>query len=203
VKKYVNASQEKQQAATARLAQELHAPKLNTPLGRPNVDYICAADPDRTLGSVFSQYAEGGQASSAAATANATTTTSAQDEDAQALAILEGPTQWTPLDESSGYQVEGRAEIEMTVAEAVMNELRDRDEAAQVLPDGVSMDVFERLLSKALITIHDEFECNALLFCAQSKVVKPDDTVDNVDWVVTFLPEGQSKEAYLQAHRRE
>lgn len=70
-------------------------------------------------------------------------------------------------------------------------------------PDGVSLEVFERLPPKALITVHDArgWDCGSRVFCSHDKVVKPDDTVDNVARVVTFLPGGESKQACLGAHR--
>lgn len=101
------------------------------------------------------------------------------------------------LDESSGYQVGSQAEIETTVADAVMNYLRSQKEVVKVVPDGVSLEVFERLPPKALITVHDArgWGCGSHVFCPHDKVVKPDDTVDNVARVVTFLPGGESKQA--------
>lgn len=107
------------------------------------------------------------------------------------------------LDESSGYQVGSQAEIETTVADAVMNYLRSQKEVVKVVPDGVSLEVFERLPPKALITVHDArgWDCGSHVFCPHDKVVKPDDTVDNVARVVTFLPGGESKQACLGAHR--
>jgi hypothetical protein len=47
---FLNASREAQDEAVSRLAGELHAPEADTPLGRPNVNYICANNATETLG---------------------------------------------------------------------------------------------------------------------------------------------------------
>lgn len=49
-KDYLNASAVDQDEAVSRIAGELNAPNSVTPLGRPNIDYQCANDPDMTLG---------------------------------------------------------------------------------------------------------------------------------------------------------
>lgn len=41
-----------QNAAIARVSDELGAGGALTPLGRPNIDFLCANDQDRTLGDV-------------------------------------------------------------------------------------------------------------------------------------------------------
>ena len=56
---FMDASSEDQDRAVSRLAVEFRAPDAVTPLGRPNVDYLCAANPDRTLGDAVR--ATGGQ----------------------------------------------------------------------------------------------------------------------------------------------
>lgn len=45
-----NASSQDQDAAVSKIAGQLHAGNAVTPLGRPNVSYICANSPTTTLG---------------------------------------------------------------------------------------------------------------------------------------------------------
>jgi hypothetical protein len=47
---FLQASYEDQNAAIARVADELGTENSLTPLGRPNIDYLCTGDQDRTLG---------------------------------------------------------------------------------------------------------------------------------------------------------
>jgi hypothetical protein len=47
---FLGASEQEQNEAVSRLAGQLHAPDADTPLGRPNVNYICASDSRATLG---------------------------------------------------------------------------------------------------------------------------------------------------------
>jgi hypothetical protein len=47
---FLNASEADQNAAVSKLAGELHAPEAATPLGRPNINYLCASDPRLSLG---------------------------------------------------------------------------------------------------------------------------------------------------------
>lgn len=49
---YMDASRSAQNDAVSKLAGELNAPSAVTPLGRPNIDYLCAGHPEWTLGDV-------------------------------------------------------------------------------------------------------------------------------------------------------
>jgi hypothetical protein len=49
-KDFNNASLQDQDAAVSKIAGQLHAGNAVTPLGRPNVSYICANSPTTTLG---------------------------------------------------------------------------------------------------------------------------------------------------------
>lgn len=49
-KDFLNASVEDQDQAVSSIAGDLEAANAVTPLGRPNVNYLCANDPDKTLG---------------------------------------------------------------------------------------------------------------------------------------------------------
>jgi hypothetical protein len=49
-KDFNNASPQDQEAAVNKIAGQLHAGNAVTPLGRPNVSYICANSPSTTLG---------------------------------------------------------------------------------------------------------------------------------------------------------
>jgi hypothetical protein len=52
---YLNASSQDQNAAVDSIAGQLHASNAVTPLGRPNIDYLCAQEPTATLGQVIQQ----------------------------------------------------------------------------------------------------------------------------------------------------
>jgi hypothetical protein len=47
---FMNASPQAQDEAVSKVASQLDAPNAVTPLGRPNVDYLCASEPAWTLG---------------------------------------------------------------------------------------------------------------------------------------------------------
>ena len=47
---FMAADQNERYEAVTQLSSELDAPSAATPLGRPNVDFICAGNPDTTLG---------------------------------------------------------------------------------------------------------------------------------------------------------
>jgi len=49
-KDFNNASAQEQDSAVSKIAGELRAGNAVTPLGRPNVSYICANSPTTTLG---------------------------------------------------------------------------------------------------------------------------------------------------------
>lgn len=49
-KDFLHASPSDQDAAVSKVASDLHAANAVTPLGRPNINYICAGNPDTTLG---------------------------------------------------------------------------------------------------------------------------------------------------------
>jgi hypothetical protein len=49
-REFLQAAREEQDAAIARIADEIGARDALTPLGRPNIDYLCSRDQDRTLG---------------------------------------------------------------------------------------------------------------------------------------------------------
>lgn len=47
---FLHASQADQDAAVSKVASDMRAGNAVTPLGRPNINYICANSPDKTLG---------------------------------------------------------------------------------------------------------------------------------------------------------
>jgi len=47
---FLQAPADEQNAAIARVADEQGTNNALTPLGRPNIDYLCSGDQDRTLG---------------------------------------------------------------------------------------------------------------------------------------------------------
>ncbi|HMS71741.1 MAG TPA: hypothetical protein PKB03_01785 [Baekduia sp.] len=47
---FLQASADEQNKAIAQVADELGTQNALTPLGRPNIDYLCSNDQDRTLG---------------------------------------------------------------------------------------------------------------------------------------------------------
>lgn len=47
---FLQATRDDQNAAIARVADEVGARDALTPLGRPNIDYLCSQDQDLTLG---------------------------------------------------------------------------------------------------------------------------------------------------------
>lgn len=49
-KDFLNASAQDQDEAVNKVAADMHAGNAVTPLGRPNISYICANNPDTTLG---------------------------------------------------------------------------------------------------------------------------------------------------------
>jgi hypothetical protein len=201
---YVQAAPEEQAGAVLRLAQELQAPRLATPLGRPSVDFACASDADRTLGSVFSQYA-GGNAPASVADDPASDADGAASETEQALESLRNDQRsgFVPEAESSGFQIDGSADAPMTLRDAIVTRVRVWLENYQALPEGVSLETFESLLPKALITATDQPGCShSKRFCAETRIAKPDEEVENVNWVVTFLPSGVSRQSYFRARTR-
>jgi hypothetical protein len=52
---YLNASSQDQNDAVESIAGQLHAGNAVTPLGRPNIDYLCTQEPTATLGHVIQQ----------------------------------------------------------------------------------------------------------------------------------------------------
>lgn len=52
---FLNAAPQDQDTAVSKLAGDLHAPDAVTPLGRPNVNYMCANEPNMTLGDAISK----------------------------------------------------------------------------------------------------------------------------------------------------
>jgi hypothetical protein len=50
---FLAASPEDQQQTISKLSSEFDTPELTTPLGEPNVAYVCASSPDMTLEEVF------------------------------------------------------------------------------------------------------------------------------------------------------
>lgn len=50
---FMNASPEDQSEAISKLSSEFDAPETATPLGAPNVSYVCAQEPEETLGEYF------------------------------------------------------------------------------------------------------------------------------------------------------
>lgn len=54
-REFLQAPLDEQNAAVARVADEVGAQDAVTPLGRPNVDYLCAQDQDMTLGEAVRQ----------------------------------------------------------------------------------------------------------------------------------------------------
>lgn len=51
-REFLQAPAEEQNAAVARVSDELGTRNGLTPLGRPNINYLCSRDQDRTLGEV-------------------------------------------------------------------------------------------------------------------------------------------------------
>lgn len=51
---FMNAAPQDQDAAVSSLAGQLHAPSADTPLGRPNVNYLCSDNPTMSLGDAVS-----------------------------------------------------------------------------------------------------------------------------------------------------
>ncbi|HET6505853.1 MAG TPA: hypothetical protein VFG42_03620 [Baekduia sp.] len=47
---FLKAGQQQQDEGVSSVAADLHAGNAVTPLGRPNINYICANHPDMTLG---------------------------------------------------------------------------------------------------------------------------------------------------------
>jgi hypothetical protein len=47
---FLQATPQDQDAAVSQVASDLRAGNALTPLGRPNIDYLCANDPTMTLG---------------------------------------------------------------------------------------------------------------------------------------------------------
>ena len=54
-KEFLKASQQDQDAIVTKLAEQYKKPDFVTPLGRPEVPYYCTANPDSTLGQLFSK----------------------------------------------------------------------------------------------------------------------------------------------------
>ena len=54
---FMNASPQDQDQAVSQLAGQLHAPDTVTPLGRPNIAYLCTNEPNNTLGWAISHTA--------------------------------------------------------------------------------------------------------------------------------------------------
>lgn len=50
---FLAASPEDQQQTISKLSSEFETPELTTPLGEPNVGYVCASSPEMTLEEVF------------------------------------------------------------------------------------------------------------------------------------------------------
>jgi hypothetical protein len=50
---FLNASASEQDSAVNKIAADLHAGNAVTPLGRPNISYLCANAPDMTLGTAI------------------------------------------------------------------------------------------------------------------------------------------------------
>lgn len=49
---FLQAAGDDQNSAIARIADDIGARNALTPLGRPNIDYLCSNNQDRTLGEV-------------------------------------------------------------------------------------------------------------------------------------------------------
>ena len=54
-KDFLNASQSEQVSAIDKIAAQENAPNATTPLGMPNISYLCAGDPSQTLGWAIQQ----------------------------------------------------------------------------------------------------------------------------------------------------
>jgi hypothetical protein len=52
---FLHATQAAQDVAVSSIASDLHAANAVTPLGRPNINYICASSPETTLGEAIRQ----------------------------------------------------------------------------------------------------------------------------------------------------
>jgi hypothetical protein len=54
----MGASPEEQAEAISQLSSEFETPSLATPLGSPNVSYVCSSQPDTSLGEYFERVSE-------------------------------------------------------------------------------------------------------------------------------------------------
>lgn len=54
-REFLQAPRDEQDAAIARVSDDIDARNALTPLGRPNIDYLCSQDQDKTLGKVVEQ----------------------------------------------------------------------------------------------------------------------------------------------------
>lgn len=59
---FLSASPEDQEQTISKLSSQFETPELTTPLGEPNVAYVCSSSPEMSLEEVFqrSHEAEGG-----------------------------------------------------------------------------------------------------------------------------------------------
>jgi hypothetical protein len=199
---YNSASPEAQTVAVNKLAQELNAPNA-AGVGQPNIGNACERSPDSTLGTVVSRYRPADQRPRVSSSDDGVP----DIDDTAALRLLATDARTPPRLESTGFQLDSVGPTGGgTARELITEKVANISRQANVLPDGVTLDAFSRLLDKALITQTppDEYGgAPSCLFC-HMQVMTPDEQVkDYYSWVVTFPPEGESPDQYLAKLRAE
>jgi hypothetical protein len=175
---YVKASPADKDTAVSKIAQDLNAPKA-AGLGRPNIDNACVQSPSTTLGTVISRYRPADEAPNAS---SSETGVQAIDDTA-AYALLRG------------FQLDSAGLASGTARDLITAKVAQLSEQAHILPDGVTLEAFSRLLDKALITVvppGDYGEASNKPFC-NGRTLSPTEVINNSSWVVTFPAEGDSK----------
>lgn len=180
---YAEATPDERDIAVTKLAQDLNAPKA-AGLGRPNIDNACVRSPNSTLGTVISRYRPADEEPNVPSAETGVEET----DDATALAQLRG------------FQFDSAGLSSGTARELITAKMAELSDQANILPDGVTLDTFSRLVDEALIQVvpaGDYGTPSNRPFC-DSTTVSPDDRIENSSWVVTFPVEGDSKEDALR-----
>jgi hypothetical protein len=198
---YVAASPQARDTAVSKIAQDLNAPKA-AGLGRPNIDNACVRSPDTTLGTVISRYRP---LDASTADGAASEDGVAKVDDSQALELLQTGTTFVPAQETSGFQLDSTYPTGGgTARRLITKRIAEMSQQGVVLPDGVTLDAFSRLLDQALITQTppgDYGKTPRCLWC-KAREISPDDQVeDYYTWIVTFPPADEQPEAYLAKMR--
>jgi hypothetical protein len=180
----------------------LDAPKA-AGLGRYNVDNACEESPSTALGTVISRYRPADQTARVPSSDDGV----AQIDDTRALSLLRNDTNLPPKLESVGFQLDSFGPTGGgTARELITQAVAQVSNQGVILPDGVTLKAFSRLLDKALITEtppDDYGGAPSCLFCHMRRI-RPDDQVDDrYSWVVTFPPEGETPSQYLAKLRSE